>query len=243
MDQNQDPIQNQTNEIPQNIEQSGQAPIQSVPPPEHKPYTKFIILAAILVVAGIVGLFLWQFLQKGQNINSNINQPDNTIMTQPTLQKNQVIWENGQTHILIDYTKESYTVYVSYPLGTKEKEVRELADENAAKGAKFVVIPQNQFVAGSEQYIMAKIIKNEYPEVDVAKGILKFLETYPGTPIGATWNGGIAFTYNDYVYTEKAYDQYIKSPAEYENSRPTDRRGDPIHPLNHFEPLLGGQFF
>lgn len=85
MDQNQDPMQNQTNQIPQNVEQPWQVPIQSVPPPERGSHTKFIILAAILVIASVAGALLWQFIPKTEQSNlltnpeplsDNMNTPD-----------------------------------------------------------------------------------------------------------------------------------------------------------------------
>lgn len=109
----------------------------------------------------------------------------------------------------------------------------------ADKRAQVVIFPWPEFLAKASRLLDEIAIRNEYPELALREGLLAVLAENPGAPIGVTWNGGIAVTANDYAHARRSYDTFRLDPARYERERPQDRRRDPVHPLNHFEPLLG----
>lgn len=82
------------------------------------------------------------------------------------------------------------------------------------------------------------ILRNDYPDVPLHTGLLELLESYPGTPFGITWNGGIAVTAGDFSRAEQLLERFRADPARYDRERPREREKDRLHPLNHLEPLL-----
>jgi hypothetical protein len=138
--------------------------------------------------------------------------------------------------VLIDFSKEAYTVFLKLPEDYTSTQIQALEDQYRADNLIYSIIPLTDIVSGEYQ-LNAKVIKDEYPGTEVDKGVIKFLQNNPGTPIGITWNGGVAFMYNDYVFAESALKKFIQNSEEYESTRPVDKRGDPIHPLNHLSRL------
>ena len=80
--------------------------------------------------------------------------------------------------------------------------------------------------------------RNDYPEVDLAAAMPQVLLRYEGTPIGITWNGGLAITGNDYRHAAKTFTAYNADPASDAARKVSDRRRDPVHPSNHLDALL-----
>ena len=91
----------------------------------------------------------------------------------------------------------------------------------------------------ADQFVAAGQKRNDYPGIELTQGVLDLLQAYPSTPIGVTWNGGLAFTYNDYQHAKRMLEKFQQDPAAYEAERPKDRQRDPVHPLNHLDALLG----
>lgn len=135
-------------------------------------------------------------------------------------------------HVVIEQTTPAYTVFAGL---TDEQK----AKFDAQRPADSELVDWPDFPADAEKHVTARIVHDDYPNVDVTAGVLALIRRYPGAPIGLTWNGGIAITYNDYRHAETGYAMYQKDPKAYEAWRPHDRRADPIHPLNHLGPLLG----
>jgi hypothetical protein len=140
--------------------------------------------------------------------------------------------------IAIDRKEPAYTVYVGIPEGDLPEEMEKEIEEfkRLAKEEGMDMVGLNQLKEETNNYIKARIVKNDYPDSGVANRIVKLIEKFPGVPFGLTWNGGIAFTYNDYQYAKRRYQQYLANPAEYEPER--DPRADPVNPKGHL-PLLG----
>jgi hypothetical protein len=143
--------------------------------------------------------------------------------------------------VLIDRKEPAYTVYVGIPGDDLPEDVEKELEEykRLAKEEGMNMVGLDQFKEDSNNYIKARILKNDYPGSGVEKGIVKLIEKIPGVPFGLTWNGGIAFTYNDYQYAKRRYQQYIANPTGYEPER--DPRADPVNPKGHLGPLLGWQ--
>lgn len=145
-----------------------------------------------------------------------------------------LIYLNGD-YVLIDRTNDSYTVCLGIP---KNK-----IEEMKAKAAvgyedKTPIVTWERFTLNSERYMQAQIINNEYPNSRTQEGIIEHIRKFPRTPIGLVWNGGIAFTYNDYQHAKRIYEEYNADPESY-NKINRDPSTDPINPKGHLGPLLG----
>lgn len=158
-------------------------------------------------------------------------------MTNISDQMGKIIWKEGQVHVLINLIQSAYTTFVALSTEVTEATVRETFEKAKVQAEKLCVLPLEQFVANSAQNIEIGVVKNEYPEEDIVSGVLALLEKAPGMPIGVTWNGGIAYTASDYAYADKTYHDYLLKPEG--TYRAAERSADPVHPLNHFGPLLG----
>lgn len=139
--------------------------------------------------------------------------------------------------VLIDRSDPAYTVYYGIPANLPQDKRANVQAE--AEKPDRELAPWEAFGQDADDYVTTGIVNNEYPEVDLSKGLLELMQTNPGTPFGVTWNGGIAYMYSDYQYVKKSYQRYLDDPAEYERTRPHDQQSDPVHPMNHFGPLLG----
>jgi hypothetical protein len=139
--------------------------------------------------------------------------------------------------VLIDRSEPAYTVLYGISGNLQPAQREKILHEAKKEGRELVLWPA--FRQNSEARFTSYLIKNEYPEIEVAKGMMQLLKTHPGTPLGLTWNGGIAFTSNDYQYAKKTYKNYQDNSATFKGTRAKDQRGDPVHPMNHLGPLLG----
>jgi hypothetical protein len=136
--------------------------------------------------------------------------------------------------VLVDHTNRYATTYVGVPKDLTPEKLQKIKEN--IKGRKGAYLePWESFRANLGQHVTSMIIRNDYPEIDISRGLVALLERYNGTPFGVTWNGGLAVTNNDYQYAEQIYGAYLKDPASVK--RP-DRRADRLHPNNHLQPLL-----
>jgi hypothetical protein len=141
----------------------------------------------------------------------------------------------AQDRVLIDGTDQAYTVYAAIP-GEK---VEQVEAKLAGAPKEVALVEWSQFADAAGQYVGARIVRNDYPQSRTVEGVVALLRKYPGTPVGVTWNGGIAITYNDYQYAKRTYAQYKADPAAYERNRVDDPRRDPVRPEGHLGSLLG----
>jgi hypothetical protein len=140
----------------------------------------------------------------------------------------------SQDYVLIDRTQPAYTVFVGIAKDKYNKVKAITANEKEA-----VLVTWDTFSQDSGKYVKSRIIKDDYPESRAVAGIVELVRKFPGTPIGLTWNGGIAITRNDYRHSEKTYSLYKLDPAGYDRTRIRDPQGDPVNPKGHLGPLLG----
>ncbi len=136
--------------------------------------------------------------------------------------------------VLIDRTEAAYTVYAGIPKGQVEAIKGKIANT-----PKVVLVPWDSFIQDESTHVKARIAKDEYPGSRAAEGVVELIRKYPGNPIGLTWNGGMAITYNDYQYAKQTYRQYQTNPAEYNRGRHRYPHADPVNPRGHLGPLLG----
>jgi hypothetical protein len=94
-----------------------------------------------------------------------------------------------------------------------------------------------EFIDNAHKYANSTIVKHEYLKYRVADGIV-CLVGKTQAPWGLTWNGGIAFTYNDYKHAEETYNSYQEDPEKYKQTVIRDPRADPTNPGGHL-PVFG----
>jgi hypothetical protein len=136
--------------------------------------------------------------------------------------------------VLIDKNEQAYTVFMVIP----EDKVQEV-EARFKEGGEVILVTWHDFSDRQDEFIASRIKKDEYTGSRAVEGISALLEKYPGVPFGLTWNGGIAFTYNDYQHAKRTYNLFANDPEEYERNRIRDPRRDPVKPEWHLGPLLG----
>lgn len=142
---------------------------------------------------------------------------------------------SGGDFVLIDRTDDAYTVYAGIPKNKLGEIQAKLA--NAPQG--ITLVTWEAFSRNSDEYVKTRIVKDEYPESRTTAGVVELVRKFPGTPIGLTWNGGIAITHMDYQHAKRIYARYKADPASYERIGKGEPRADPINPKSHLGPLLG----
>lgn len=140
--------------------------------------------------------------------------------------------------ILIDSSSAAYTVFMALPQNLPEEELAAIK-ARMTKQSVIQLLPWDEFQTSVLPAIPGQIIKNDYPDTDLVAGIIEIFNRYPRTPIGVTWNGGIAMTAIDYHYADKMYQTYQTNPDDYERARKKDPKADPVNPQNHFNALIG----
>lgn len=136
----------------------------------------------------------------------------------------------GSDVVFIDYSDPAYTVYAGMPAERAEEVKRKMV------GKPVEALPFDEFSTNREKFISQKIVKDEHPNGRAVEGIVELVRKYPNTPFGLTWNGGIAFTRNDYQFAKSRFELFGKDQEEYLRTMP---KLDPVDPKNHLKPLLG----
>ena len=135
--------------------------------------------------------------------------------------------------VLIDMSDPAYTVYAGLPAESAENVRTKIANQPAK------LVTFKELADDRAALIGAQIKIDDYPKSRAVDGIVELVKKYPGTPFGITWNGGVAFTRNDYTFAKRQYAAYSKDPDEYRLARKPDPATDPVYPPNHLGPLLG----
>ena len=135
--------------------------------------------------------------------------------------------------VLIDQSDPAFTVYAGLP-GERTADVRARIANQPANLVTF-----KEFSDRRAELVGAQVALDQYPNSRAVDGIVELAKKYPGTPFGITWNGGIAFTRNDYAFAKSQFSAYSKEPDEYRRTGKIDIAADPIYPPNHLGPLLG----
>jgi len=140
-------------------------------------------------------------------------------------------------YVLIDRSDPSYTCFASIPEPSAEKMAQIKAE--IAKDKVSEIMTVEEFEKNADTIVKSAVVRDDYPGSGTVSGIVEFTRKYVGTPIGLTFNGGIAFTRMDYTYTKKIFAAFKEGPDSYAAQRKTDPKFDPINPAGHFGPLLG----
>ena len=140
--------------------------------------------------------------------------------------------------IVVDRTESAYTVFTTAPRTLTFIELDAL--QNRMQERKNVdVVTWTRFSAAEHRVFSERVLRNDYPDSRVAEGLRELLSRYAGIPFGVTWNGGIAFTFQDYEYAKRTYELHMADPEGGERGYDARLEVDPVQPELHFGPLLG----
>lgn len=137
--------------------------------------------------------------------------------------------------MVIDPSDQHTTTLVGIPRTLPAEQFQRLKDSLIQRSGAYM-LPWEDFKRDPPKHVRPYIRRNDYPEVDVVRGLALLLERYDGTPFGLTWNGGLALTSNDYRHASRTYATYLKDPNSF--ARAIDSRVDSVHPANHLGPLI-----
>ena len=140
--------------------------------------------------------------------------------------------------VVVDHSERVYTVLMAVRGDTPDATLEELRSQVARK-EKAELVSWDGFLGTRERFLDSRILKDEYPGSKAVEGIVELLRRYPGTPVGVTWNGGVAITFKDYEHAKRLYKAYLEDPEGYARTRSKDPRADPLNPRTHLVPLLG----
>ena len=142
------------------------------------------------------------------------------------------LW-TGPEFVLIESSNPAYCVLISF-----ESMARLEGFELPIEQLKKMTIRGERFYQEPGKYLDKCTITNDYKGYNLKRDLPKVLEGLADTPVGLTWNSGIAFTYGDYRYTEKTYRWYIENPQADFDTRKGESGFDRIHPSHHLPFLL-----
>ncbi len=132
--------------------------------------------------------------------------------------------EERSTFVVVEAKDPAFTVFTPSPPNMSETLLRRIVSESAEPG-KARVIPWADLQSAAQEEAGRVIERADYPGTRYGASIACLMRKSPG-PWGISWNGGIAFTRNDYDYARKTY----------ERRDPPDPRS-PITPASHLGPL------
>jgi len=145
--------------------------------------------------------------------------------------------KDGPDHVVIDRTKPAYSVFA----GISDERLEEIRPQ-LAESESIEILSWEEFEKDSAKHVKKSVVRNEYPSVNITAGIVVAMQRLEGAPIGVTWNGGIAFTYQDYQFAKKLHEKFQVDEAQYERTRSLDPREDPLNPRIQFQGLLGEDY-
>lgn len=140
-------------------------------------------------------------------------------------------WATDHALVVVDTSERAYTVFMAISAEDLDKARSRIAGKPGV-----AIITRSKLEKKKEHYIGSRILRDEYAGSDAVDGILDLLAKYRDAPFGLTWNGGLAFTFNDYQHAKKLYEAYLKDPVEYERAGTPH----PINPKGHLGPLRAG---
>ena len=138
-------------------------------------------------------------------------------------------------HVIVDHAGPAFMVVMGVPAGDE----LEGLEQTAELLPEVQLVPWEDFQADLDGLVTSRILKDEYDADTTVDDLVAAIQAEPSTPIGLTWNGGIAVTETDQQFAIEGHDLWTEDPDAYEAQRP-ERPGDPIHPDNHLPLYLGG---
>jgi len=140
--------------------------------------------------------------------------------------------------VIVDASERAYSVFTVAPLQLSNTELEALyARTELLDGVD--VMTWTKFLEEREIIFDACVRQNDYPGSRAREGLPELLTRYAGIPFGMTWNGGIAFTFQDYQFAKRTYELFVADPGALEAGSGYVPEQDPLQPKLHFGPLLG----
>jgi hypothetical protein len=140
--------------------------------------------------------------------------------------------------VVIDQSSLAHTVFMAVAQNTPEDKFQELLSMvSQERGAAVKSWPE--FLEWTTVFLDMQIERDDYPGSNAKEGIIELLRRYAGTPIGLTWNKGIAVERSDFAHAKRTYEEYMDDPDAHARTRPKDPGSDPLNPQRHLGGLLG----
>ena len=140
-------------------------------------------------------------------------------------------------HVVLDRRERAYVIVQGLPLDIPEGQLAKVREEAAADEA-VELIDWEDFKPKACSLLMKAIRHDEYGMKQLLGDFLHKIQNRATTPVGLTWNGGIAMTFSDYRHTEKTFQEYESDPEAYARRTEPDQQDDPVHPFNFLPWLL-----
>lgn len=139
------------------------------------------------------------------------------------------------TWVLINTRRPAFVVYSALDPDTSAARLS-AARRNAQADGQIDLVAWDAFVAAPAEQISQRIVRNDYPEINIEQSVIELLRRYPGKLFGVTWNGGLAVTATEFKYAQSTLAQYRSNPAA------VVRKGvgedDPVYPLSRVTRML-----
>jgi hypothetical protein len=134
--------------------------------------------------------------------------------------------------VVIDRSEVAYTVFTRLPEEASAADIEKI-QAWLAKHPDSEAVEWASFKEHAQDYVGPRILKNDYADCDVPRRLAQMLgrRSAAGAPLGVTWNGGVALTYNDYERAKALHAAWLADPKS--ETRPADRGDDRLHPDNH----------
>lgn len=129
-----------------------------------------------------------------------------------------------RTHLLIDRSASAYTVLTTVPADALAEVRRQIGS-----GGKLELRLDADLAYAVAEVWTAQVRRDDYA-ADLRSRLPVWLHEQPLTPLGLSWNGGIAVTYGDYRHAEREYERWRAAPQAYS---PPTRARDPLAPDHH----------
>ena len=143
--------------------------------------------------------------------------------------QNTLNFDPKSSFVVIDQSDSAYTVFMGISKESSEQKLDEIRSKFSGR-EKTVIVTWAEFMNDIHLLAKSTIVKHEYMRYGVVDGIVCLVGKVPGAPWGQTWNGGIAYTRNDYRHAKEIYQLYQEDPVKYEQNANRDPRADPINP-------------
>ncbi len=113
--------------------------------------------------------------------------------------------------VLIDSREPAYCTLLSFSDLKFLRDIEKIPRDQLVR----MTLDFNQFKIDPGRYLDSCVIINQYKKYDYRKYFPKLLQKHKRTPFGLTWNGGLAFTWNDYRQAKNLHDDYKTNPQNY----------------------------
>ena len=138
-------------------------------------------------------------------------------------------------YVTINTKRPAFVVYSALAADVPAAELS-AARQQAQTDEQIDLVAWQAFVAAPAEQIGQRIVRNDYPEINIEQSIIELLQRYPGKPFGVTWNGGLAVTASEFKYAQSTLAQYRGDPKVVVRNGVGEQ--DPVYPLGRVSRML-----